>query len=94
MPAVPDFTSRAWQSGHDSAQLSVSILEGKGALMPPWRGKLSTGQARDLVAYVRAFGPADLLAAKATRSEFGDRFRRLQKRWDELDQKADSLLNP
>ncbi|HEV3166866.1 MAG TPA: c-type cytochrome [Isosphaeraceae bacterium] len=94
MPVIPDFTTRAWQSSRESAQLSVSILEGKGTLMPPWHGKVSPEQARDLVAYVRNFGPADLLAAQAPLSEFGQRNRNLKKQWDELDQQSRSLSRP
>jgi cytochrome c oxidase cbb3-type subunit 3 len=94
MPQLPDFTLRAWQSGKDSTQLAVSILDGKGTLMPAWRGKLTPEQARDLAAYVRAFGPADLLAAEVPPSEFGNRFRELRKQWLELDQAAQALLRP
>jgi mono/diheme cytochrome c family protein len=94
MPPIPDFTSREWQSGHESPQLSVSILEGKGALMPPWHGKLSVEQARDLVAYVRSFGPADLEFAVAPLSEFGNRFQDLTKQWAELDQQVQLLSRP
>ena len=94
MPVIPDFTARAWQSSRESAQLSISILEGKGALMPPWRGKISPEQTRDLVAYVRNFGPADLLAAEVPPSEFGNRYRNLKKQWDELDQQLRSLSRP
>src|SRR6516225_5795352 len=34
MAAIPDFTSRAWQEGLREADLVVSILDGKGTLMP------------------------------------------------------------
>jgi mono/diheme cytochrome c family protein len=94
MPPIPDFTSREWQSVHESPQLSVSILEGKGALMPPWHGKLSAEQARDLVAYVRSFGPAGLEFAVAPISEFGNRFQDLKKQWAELDQQVQLLSRP
>jgi mono/diheme cytochrome c family protein len=100
MPPIPDFTSREWQSVHNATQLSVSILEGKGALMPPWHGKLTPEQARDLVSYVRTFGPADLEIAEAPMSDFGhrfqelsNRFQELKKQWTELDQQV-RLLSP
>jgi uncharacterized membrane protein len=57
LPEVPDFTSAAWQARRSDAQLVASVLDGKGEEMPPWRGKLSEGQARGLVTYVRAFAP-------------------------------------
>jgi mono/diheme cytochrome c family protein len=91
MPQIPDFTAREWHAGRHSAKLSISILDGKGALMPPWRGKLTNEQTRDLVAYVRSFGPADHLAAETPVSEFELRFRALSKQWDELDQQIRAL---
>jgi len=91
MAALPDFTSRAFQSSRDSAQLSISILDGKGTLMPPWRSKLTPDQARDLVSYVRNFGPADLLANEAAPSEFGNRYRSLKKQWDDLERQLSSI---
>jgi mono/diheme cytochrome c family protein len=94
MPQVPDFTAREWQAGRNSTQLSISILEGKGTLMPSWRGKLTNEQVRNLVAYVRSLGPADLLAAETTVSEFDNRFRELSKRWDELEQQVQLLSRP
>jgi hypothetical protein len=94
MPPIPDFTSREWQASHESAQLSVSILEGRGALMPPWHGKISPEQARDLVAYVRTFGPADLAAAEVPASVFGNQFKELSKQWADLDQQVRLLLGP
>jgi mono/diheme cytochrome c family protein len=94
MPPIPDFTTREWQSSRGAAQLSVSILEGKGALMPPWHGKISPEQARDLVAFVRTFGPADLVTAEAPASVFGHHFRELSKQWADLDQQVRSFTGP
>jgi mono/diheme cytochrome c family protein len=94
MPPIPDFTTREWQSSRDAAQLSVSILEGRGALMPPWHGKISAENARDLVAYVRSFGPADLAGADVPATAFGNHFRELSKQWAELDQQVRLLLGP
>jgi cytochrome c oxidase cbb3-type subunit 3 len=91
MPAIPDFTARSWQTGKDSAQLAASVLDGKGTLMPPWRGRLTSDQARDLAAFVRALGPADLLTAEAPVTEFGTHFRELKKKWTDLEQQARSL---
>ena len=57
MPKVPDFTDAAWHATRSDADLSRSILEGKGRSMPRGRGKISEEQARGLVAYVRSFAP-------------------------------------
>jgi mono/diheme cytochrome c family protein len=57
MPTIPDFTDRKWQDGVSNVQLIVSILEGKGTLMPPYQAALNEDQVRDLVGYVRDFAP-------------------------------------
>jgi mono/diheme cytochrome c family protein len=54
MPPIPDFTSRAWQEQRGDAQLAVSILDGRGTLMPAYRDRISGEKVRDLVTYVRA----------------------------------------
>jgi len=41
LPAIPDFTARAWQETRTDPQLVVSILEGKGAEMPAFQDKLA-----------------------------------------------------
>jgi hypothetical protein len=91
MPEIPDFSVGRWQSGRSDAQLAASILDGKGLSMPPWRGRVGAGQARDLVALVRSFGPSGSTRAEAPASEFTNRFRRLQKRWEELHRQAEDL---
>jgi hypothetical protein len=94
MPLIPDFTSREWQTNHESPQLAVSILDGKSALMPPWRGKVDPALAQDLVAFVRTFGPADLVLANRSTSEFGVRLRQLRQQMQELDRQARALAGP
>jgi quinol-cytochrome oxidoreductase complex cytochrome b subunit/mono/diheme cytochrome c family protein len=93
MPTIPDFANRAWQSAARSPQLAASILEGKGTLMPSFRGRVNDDQAADLVAYVRAFGPEPVAEAPPDTDEFEKRFRKLQAEWDEL-QKQLHLLQP
>ncbi len=94
MPPIPDFTTPAFQSSRSLAQLSVSILEGKGTLMPPWHGKVSTEQARDLAAYVRTFGPANPHADETPTNDFGNRYQALKKQWDALELQARALSGP
>jgi mono/diheme cytochrome c family protein/uncharacterized membrane protein len=57
LPEIPDFTNASWHARRADAQLIASVLDGKGSEMPPNRGKISEVEARDLVAYVRAFAP-------------------------------------
>jgi ubiquinol-cytochrome c reductase cytochrome b subunit len=78
MPTIPDFTNRTWQEGMTDRQLAVSVLDGKGVLMVPFRDRVGDAQAQDLVAYVRAFGPPQTKAAEAAPSDYDKQFRELQ----------------
>jgi mono/diheme cytochrome c family protein len=97
MPTLPDFTTRDFQASHSSTQLLTSILEGKGQFMVPWNTKLTQDQARDLVLYVRNFGPPDLVAAEtqpaATPStvEFDRQLLTLRQKFDELEKQLQAL---
>ena len=46
MPALPDFSNREWNTSRENPQLAISVLEGKGTLMPPWRGRVDPGSPR------------------------------------------------
>ena len=78
----------------DDAHLGVSIVEGKGASMPAWRGRINAEQVQDLVAFVRTLGPGGLDAGAAPASDFARRFRVLRDQWDELDRQAKALAHP
>ena len=87
LPPIPDFTSPAFHKEHTDAQLQVSILDGKGTLMPANRGRVTQEQARDLVYFVRAFGPAGLAprpALSETASDFDRAFEETERKWNEL----------
>ncbi|HEV3235870.1 MAG TPA: cytochrome b N-terminal domain-containing protein [Gemmataceae bacterium] len=94
MPAIPDFTSRAWQESRTNPQLNVSILEGKGTLMPAFRGRVNEQQALDLAAYIRSFGPAQATPKEAESTDFEQSFRELEKQWNELQKQLDELPKP
>jgi hypothetical protein len=55
IPDVPNFTNERWQATHSDGQLARSILEGRGSVMPAWRGVLSLEEAWALARYVRTF---------------------------------------
>jgi mono/diheme cytochrome c family protein len=86
LPPIPDFTNAAWHKERSDAQLRVSILEGKGTMMPANRGRVTEEQAGDLVAFIRTFGPAKLLTGKtkAVDSDFWKSFRQLEEQCDQL----------
>jgi mono/diheme cytochrome c family protein/uncharacterized membrane protein len=95
-PETPDFTLSSWQRGPSDAQLLTSILEGKGTGMPAARDKITKSQAGDLVACVRSFastakkGQQDK-AKMAAGADLDDRYRRLQKEFDDLKRQFDEL---
>jgi mono/diheme cytochrome c family protein len=91
MPAIPDFASQSWQSANSNPQIVVGILDGKGTLMPAFRGRVSEDQALDLAAYLRAFGPAPPAAVEAPAGDFEQRFRELQGQWNELQKQLQDL---
>ncbi len=63
--------------------------------MPANRGRVTEDQARDLVAYLRAFGPAlPPGAAALAPSDFQKRFDALQLEWDKLEQQLRGLSPP
>jgi mono/diheme cytochrome c family protein len=67
----------------------VSILDGKGSGMPPWRGKIREEQVRGLMAYVRAFAPTMSKPGQGKQegsdlASFNERYRRLQEEMGEV----------
>jgi len=94
LPAIPDFTARAWQESRTDPQLVVSILEGKGADMPAFQDKLAREQARDLVAFLRAFAPGTTQPAGAASDDFEARFRQLMEEFQGLQRQRESLSPP
>jgi mono/diheme cytochrome c family protein len=91
MEHIPDFTRPAWQARRSDAQLRVSILDGKDGAMPPFRGRVDDRQARDLVAYTRAFGPARPPAADPALDDFRKRLRQLEAQLAEIDRQLREL---
>jgi hypothetical protein len=57
IPGVPDFTSPRWQAFRSDAQRARIILEGRGAVMPPFRGALSLEEAYAIGRYLRTLEP-------------------------------------
>jgi hypothetical protein len=63
IPDVPNFTNARWQATRSDGQLARAILEGRGAVMPPWRGAISLEEAWAIARYIRTFG-ADTAASR------------------------------
>jgi mono/diheme cytochrome c family protein len=73
-PAIPDFGDRRWQAKRTDSQLLVTILDGKGASMPAFHGKIPDGQARTLVGFIRALGSMPRRPAQSQTDDFPKRF--------------------
>jgi hypothetical protein len=57
IPDVPDFTNARWQACRSDAQLARIILEGRGAVMPAFRGTLTLEESWAMARYLRTFVP-------------------------------------
>jgi mono/diheme cytochrome c family protein len=84
LPRLPDFSRSAWQAGRSDTQLIVSILDGKGAEMPSFHGRVAREQARDLVAFIPTLAPSPARPVSTTTDDFEARFRHLSQELDEL----------
>jgi len=91
LPMLPDFTSHAWQESRSDRQLAVSVLDGKGAKMPSFAGKLASEQARDLVAFIRTFAPSPARPVSTATDEFEARFRQLNEEFENLGRQIRAL---
>jgi hypothetical protein len=57
IPGIPDFTNVRWQSCRTDDQIVRIIIEGRGAVMPQFRGALSIEEAWGIARYLRTFVP-------------------------------------
>jgi hypothetical protein len=57
IPAVPDFTDPRWQASRSDGQIVRIVLEGRGAVMPPFRGTLTLEEGWGMARYLRTFLP-------------------------------------
>jgi mono/diheme cytochrome c family protein len=91
---VPDFTDPVWQASRTDAQLAASILNGRGSEMPAFDDRVSAAQARELVAYIRAFGPARARPAQVAADDFDQRYQQLRQEYEELEKQLKELRKP
>jgi mono/diheme cytochrome c family protein len=57
IPDVPDFTNPRWQASRSDGQLARMTIEGRGAVMPPFRGVLTVEEAFAMARYLRTLVP-------------------------------------
>jgi mono/diheme cytochrome c family protein len=91
MPAIPDFTSPSWQAGRSRAELTASILEGRGRQMPAFGGSLSPAQSRALAEYVLTFGPRRAAPAASSAEGFDAQFSKLRREFESLQREYRAL---
>ena len=57
IPGVPDFTNLRWQMSRSNDQIARIIIEGRGAVMPTFRGTLTLEEAWAMARYLRTLVP-------------------------------------
>ena len=57
IPGVPNFTNASWQGSRSDGQLTRSILEGRGTVMPRFKGTLTLEESWAMARYLRTFVP-------------------------------------
>jgi mono/diheme cytochrome c family protein len=57
IPGIPNFTNLRFQSSRSDDQLARAIMQGRGAVMPPFRGVMTLEESWALARYVRTFIP-------------------------------------
>jgi mono/diheme cytochrome c family protein len=67
IPGVPDFTNSRWQASRSDDQIARIIIEGRGAVMPAFRGTLTLEEAFAMARYLRTFDPSQQIS----RPDFG-----------------------
>src|SRR6185312_7556984 len=62
IPDVPDFSDPRWQASRPDPQIVNILMEGRGAVMPSFRGTLSLEEACAMARYLRTFVPGTEVA--------------------------------
>jgi mono/diheme cytochrome c family protein len=57
IPGVPNFANPRWQASRSDDQIARIIIEGRGAVMPTFRGALTLEEAFAMARYLRSFVP-------------------------------------
>jgi hypothetical protein len=71
VPGIPDFTDVRWQNYRTDAEIVRIIIEGRGAVMPQFRGALALDEAWGLAHYIRTFVPGTEMSKPVLRNPPG-----------------------
>jgi mono/diheme cytochrome c family protein len=91
LPALPNLADAGWQTSRSDVQLAVTVLDGKGDGMPPFRDKLSREQIRSVVAFIRTFVPSGARTTSGSANAFEAQFQRLVEEMEDLRRQARAL---
>lgn len=94
LPSIPNFTDPTWQARQSDAQLVASVLEGSGARMPAFRGRIDTETAHHLITYIRTLSPTRARLTGFSSTDFETRFRQLEQQFRELERRSRELSPP
>jgi mono/diheme cytochrome c family protein len=84
MPEIPDFTADRWVKRRTPAEMTVSILDGKGRRMPPFGAALSNEQAKSLMEYIQAFGSNRARVVGKPAADFDLQYAKLRQEFESL----------
>ena len=71
IPGIPDFTDVRWQNYRSDAAIVRIIIEGRGAVMPQFRGALALDEAWGIAHYLRTFVPGSQMSKPELRNPPG-----------------------
>ena len=71
IPGIPDFTDVRWQNYRSDAAIVRIIIEGRGAVMPQFRGALALDEAYGIAHYLRTFVPGTEMSKPVLRNPPG-----------------------
>jgi hypothetical protein len=71
IPGVPDFTDVRWQHYRSDVEIVRIIIEGRGAVMPAFRGTLALDEAWGMAHYLRSFVPGTEVSKPVLRNPPG-----------------------
>lgn len=72
IPDVPDFTNSVWQATRPDAYRSRVIIEGRGAVMPAFRGTLTLEESCAMARYLHTFMPGSEVSRPGLGHEIAD----------------------
>jgi hypothetical protein len=71
IPGIPDFTDVRWQNYRTDPEIARIIIEGRGAVMPQFRGAIALDEAYGLAHYLRSFVPGTEMSKPVLRESPG-----------------------